>query len=517
MKKIVLIILILISSNNYAQEVSITKSDVFKDSRKNSQLEYSLEDGNGGIVTIRVFINLLTGKKKGYYIQYFDSDLQLLAETDYKVKHNTLQSAFIKDNQLYLIESELDKDKDKIAYNAVSADLKNLQFNKTEFFSIYKKDQNEFFDVGLSSSISNRFFSKDSQGSEVLMSDNKNFFVVKLKSKNKKKETHKIFVFNTKFEKIYEHLIQLNIKDKFFEYNSLDIDDDGTVYFLGKAFENNSKKSKKKGLANYHFKLIKIDAKGEVKASFKKSTKIISSLIVVKTKEDLLCLGFYGDKNRAGTNGVCVFNLDQETLDKNSEKFNPFSEEFFNNKFGDKKRKKKKVDKNGVENIDFKTVFVMDNGDLIINAEETFITSHTMQNGMTRFVPNYLDIISIRMNKEGDLISASNINKEEQGVVNTSFTSIVVDENSYFLINCSNKIKKNKDGTIIFKQVSPRRSNLYMLKINKDGVLDYTKLIDAKDTEVYYKVNDGAVNLTNRTIILTGKSEHKTSIVKLQF
>ena len=56
-----------------------------------------------------------------------------------------------------------------------------------------------------------------------------------------------------------------------------------------------------------------------------------------------------------------------------------------------------------------------------------------------------------------------------------------------------------------------------MLKINKDGVLDYAKLIDAKDTEVYYKVNDGVVNLTNRTIILTGKSEHKTSIVKLQF
>ena len=56
------------------------------------------------------------------------------------------------------------------------------------------------------------------------------------------------FVFNTNFEKVIEQLIVTDIEDKYFEYNDITVDDtDGTVYFLGKSFENKTRKSKKKG------------------------------------------------------------------------------------------------------------------------------------------------------------------------------------------------------------------------------------------------------------------------------
>lgn len=67
---------------------------------------------------------------------------------------------------------------------------------------------------------------------EVVMSKNDNYFVINFDINNKDKETHKIFVYNNNFEKVFEQRIEKNIKDKYFDCNSIDIDDEnGTVYF----------------------------------------------------------------------------------------------------------------------------------------------------------------------------------------------------------------------------------------------------------------------------------------------
>ena len=81
---------------------------------------------------------------------------------------------------------------------------------------------------------------------EVVMSKNNNYFLVNFDIKNKEKETHQIFVFNSNFEKIYENVITRNKKDRLFDYNDILVDDDdGTVFFLGnhlKIIQENRKK-----------------------------------------------------------------------------------------------------------------------------------------------------------------------------------------------------------------------------------------------------------------------------------
>ncbi len=103
MKNITLLLLLFITFNNYAQDISITKSKIFKDSNRISSLEYSLEDENGGLITIRAFYSSLIKKLKGYYIQHFDANLNLLKEVEYEVDKNELRNAFIKDNKLHLL------------------------------------------------------------------------------------------------------------------------------------------------------------------------------------------------------------------------------------------------------------------------------------------------------------------------------------------------------------------------------------------------------------------------------
>lgn len=522
MKKLTLLILLLFTFNGYAQDVSMVKSEIFKDSKKHSNLSFSLEDDNGGIVTIRSFSGGLIPKLKGYYIQHFDSNLKLLKEIEYEVDNNYIKNAFIKDNQLHLIEFEHDKKADNILFNAVSANLKDLKFNKKEILSFSEDNMQKYFGVVLFPFFISNFSQMDGNHmGEVVMSSGKKFFVINFDFNDKEKETHKIFVFNNNFEKVYEQLITKNIKDKFFEYNSIDVDDeDGTVYFLGKVFENNSRKSKKKGKTNYHFELVKADVNGQKTTSFKNPDKFISSLELIKSGDRLACVGFYGQIDEGRYNGICLFNLDPENLDLKKKKFTPFSDEFMTDKYGNKENKKERKKEKGVRNIDFKGVYLMANGDIVINAEEFYITTHTSMssngNMTTYTIYHFNDIMSAKLDEEGNLKWARNINKAQTGFSNSSYTSIPVGESTYFFINCSDNIKKISADRIAFKQTKAKKSNLYMIVIDKDGQFDFKKLIDDKDSKVYYKVNDGISNIKNQTVILPGKKKKNTRILKIK-
>ncbi|OUR99396.1 hypothetical protein A9Q86_12570 [Flavobacteriales bacterium 33_180_T64] len=522
MKKLLTITLLFLVTMSFAQDISITKSDIFKDKKKHSFLSFSLEADNGGIVTIRSYYAGF-GRLKGYYIQYFDNNLKLIKELNYEVKNKTIRNAFLKDNQLHLIEVETLKKEDKIAINVASSDLNTLSFSNKTLLDFSEDNVKKYFGVMIFPFFFDNGFSQadGNHMGEVIMSANKKFFAINFDFKNKEKETHKVFVFNDNFEQVYDKLIVKDIKDKLFVYKSFQVDgEDGTIYFLGKAYEGGKRKSKKKGKVNYHYELNKINAEGEQSISFKSEDKYIESLYLVKNSERLACVGFFGNKEEYKLNGVCIYDLDPKTLQTNFNKFNDFSNEFLTDKYGNREGKKKRKKAKGINNIDFKGVYLMANNDIVINAEEFFITTHTSMgaNGSmsTRTVYHYNDIMAMRLDAQGNLKWARNINKAQVGTVNSSYTSLPVNESTYFFINCSDNVKKLSADRISFKQTSSKRSNLYAISIDGDGNFDYKKLIDDKESKVYYKVNNGVININNQSLFLLGERKKNGRIIKLQ-
>jgi len=523
MKKILTICLLLFVSLSFAQDFSVTKSEIFKDKKKNSFLSFSLEAEDGGIVTIRSYYSGMGFKLKGYYIQYFDANLKLKKELDYEVKNKVIKNAFLKGNTLHLIEFETLKKEDRIAFNVTSSDLNSLSFTSKPLLDFSEDNVKKYFGVIIFPFFFNNGFNQADGNhlGEVRFSPNKKFFAINFDFKNKKQETHKVFVFNDNFEKVYEKLIVKDIKDKLFEYNSFEVDgEDGTIYFLGKAFEKNSRSTKKKGKVNYHFELNKINADGEQTISFKSEERYIESLYLLKNKDRLVCVGFFGNKQEYKLNGVCAFDINPENLETISSKFNDFSDEFLNDKYGNREGKKERKKKKGIHNIDFKGVYLMANNDIVINAEEFFITTHTYTRAdgsmSTRTVYHYNDIMAMRLDDQGNLKWARNINKAQVGTVNSSYTTLPVEESTYFFINCSDKVKKLSADRIAFKQTSSKKSNLYVISIDGDGNFDYKKLIDDKESKVYYKVNDGVININNQSVFLLGERKKKGRILKLQ-
>ena len=247
--------------------------------------------------------------------------------------------------------------------NVVSASLKDLSFTKRELLSFSEDNIKKYFGVIVFPFFINNGFSQidsDHLG-EVVFSENNKFFVINFDFKSKEKETHKVFVFNDNFEMVFDKLIEKDVKDKLFSYNSIDVDDeDGSVYFLGKSYENGKKRNKKNGKTNFHFELNKVNANLDQKVSFKTEGKYIGALSMLKTKNKLVCIGFYGDKDSNKYNGVCLFEIDANLLTVTNKKFNTFSNQFLTDKYGDRENKKKRKKKKGLKNVDFKSMSIMD-------------------------------------------------------------------------------------------------------------------------------------------------------------
>lgn len=523
-KNILLFITIFLCTAINAQEFEVVKSAIFKDKKKHSFLSFSLDDGQGGLITIRKYLAGFPAKTvKGYYIQHFDKNLTLKKEFTYEVKKNRIEKAFIKNGKIHLIEFEKNKKEKKLIYTAKVSNLDTFDFTSKELLNISESNINNYLKLANFP----LFFKYDTNErdknhlGEVTTSKNNNFFVINFDFKDKDKETHKVFVFNHKLEMVYEKLIVKDIKDQLFKYNSIDVDDEnGTLYFLGKSFENNSKRIKKDGKANYHFELNKIDANGEKTVSFKTPESFIRSLSLVKNNDKISCVGFYGNKTEHKYNGICLFTLNPNTLELESKKLSPFSESFMEDKYGDNERKKKRKKKKGIKNIVFKSLFSMSNGDLIISAEEEYITIQTTYsadgNFRTRTIHHFDDILTFRLNKDGDIKWARNINKNQTGFSNSSFTPISTENTSCFFINCSDKITKLENNRIHFRQTSSKKSNLYCIYINNDGEIDFEKLVDDKDSKVFYKVNNGTVSKNKDEVIFLGKRKKNSQIIKVK-
>ncbi|MEL6810063.1 MAG: hypothetical protein AAFP76_01870 [Bacteroidota bacterium] len=520
MKQFFTLLLLVFSGTILAQDISInsTSSKVFKDNKKHTSLEFSEKDGNGGFITIRTYYGGMMRLPKGYYIEHYDKDLNLVKETEMEIDKNQIQGMMVENGKIFIMESVLDKKADKFYYNVLESSLDAFDFKKKTLLALDESEVKKYFGFGIGIFfITNGWDQADSNSlGEVTFSSNRNFFCVNFDIKDKKTQTQRLYVYDKQFNKVFEKEFKRNVKDRLFEYENIDVDDEtGAVYLLGKVYENNSKKSKKKGKANYHYELHKITATDQQNVSFKTDAKFVGSLFTVLGENGISCAGFYSDKNDYRYKGACRFNIDTNTMDITSKSFKPFTPEFVTEKYGKLKDKE-------LRDLSLRNSFITPEGDIVINAEEHYITwtNPGMNGGSSRPIYHYNDIVSIRMNAAGDLLWARNINKRQAtGGINyeyLSFSSTMVNDDTYLFINCSDKIRKLRNDRIEFKQVKSKKSNLYAIKIDKDGNYTFKSIVDDKDTEVPYFVRQG-ISTSNYgdEMVFIGRRKSKKQFLKL--
>ena len=208
------------------------------------------------------------------------------------------------------------------------------------------------------------------------------------------------------------------------------------------------------------------------------------------------------------------FKLDPITLDIEIRKYNPFTAEFMNDKFG-------RLDTDPIKNLVFKNVSFTDKGDILFNAEEYFVTSSIQANSsgtrlrVERFHHN--DIVSAKMDAQGNMIWARNINKSEvtQGDgAYASYSSCTKNGNTYFFIcTAADNPQLLNDERLIFKQGLSRNRNVFVIQLNGEGKMNYEKIIDASEARLPLMVSKPLMDMNTDHMLFYAKRGTKKQLV----
>lgn len=500
----------------YAQDIptTIVKSDIFKDEYKYSQITNVTEDGSGGVLVVRSYVGGLFSSARGYYFEHYDSKLKLIKEYEYELKYSDYEKqssvlgVITNGSEVHMIDFLYNRNEKAYICSSLTANIKDFNFTKKELFRVKSEEIKQF-----TFAITGAAFDNDS-GANMIINEDKNAFAITVDIKDRLAETHKLFLYDNKLNKKIDHTFKREIKDRKFRYENIDVSKDGnTLYLLGKVYTD-EKKSKKDG-GKYQFELTRVTNDGEQTQAFDTDEHYARSLKTIIFQDRLTCVGFYSDRKDNRYKGICYFEMDPTTLAVRKSKFNPFTEQFMIDKYGKDKDKE-------LKNLSFRKMLIKKDGEIVLNAEEFYVTTQTMSTGnggtTTRTIYHYDDIVSAKLNQSGDIVWARNINKRQQTSGDESYisyTSTLKGNDTYFFINTGEKVKKLRNDRIQFGQTSTKRSNLNVIRVNENGDFDYKEILDDKDNDVPFMVSTGAIMTDEPSVYFMGRKGKKKQLLKV--
>ncbi|WP_264565993.1 hypothetical protein [Flavobacterium sp. N3904] len=521
--------IVLISFSTLAQSFpfKIQKSDVFKDEYKESEIVLYQDGGNGGILIVRSYVAGISAKK-GFYIEHYDKDLKLTKEFEYEITHtitekfNLVLGVCSFNNEIQIVEIYYDlKQKSYICQaNVISEDF---NISKKELFRLTKEDVKKVGYFNLESTFNERIgkiWTNDISGDiskidnafdfsfnfynrqpitkgnkpDIVMTVNeaKNAFAISIDYNAKNSEYLKLYLFDKELNKKIETEFSREINDKKYNFQNIQVDPNGNyIYLLGKAYTELQDKKKEGG--KYLFELTKINSDSQKSQLININENFIGSLKSVFHNNQLICIGFYSEINDFQYKGISYFKLDTNSLEILQSKYNPFSEQFMVDKYGEEKDKELKY-------LTLKNYFFTKNDELLLNAQEEYLTISSSGSGMngfgggTRTYASYDDIVSAKLSVDGDLVWARNINKK-QGFQNSenenyvSYTAAIVGDMPYYFINAGERVKELDDKRIEFKDSNKNKANINLIRIKEDGDFEYEKILENEENEVPFVVS----------------------------
>ena len=541
MKNFFVIFFGLLSFSLFSQNVPIKthKSTLFEDDFKKSILVLGEKTKENEVILVRSYKASAISPLNGFYIEKYDANLKLVKEFELKMKHplseknNLVLGVFYASKKVNIIEIYFDlKEKTYICRNNIVDD--NFNLTTKELFRISKEKMKELgsfnlqqkffeadnknlpdvnsgnFNTSTDRVLSFSFFGDStkprvySSDISIVINENRTSYSIILDYKNPEQGGFLLYLFNAESEQLFfkEELIQS--KEKNYVLQNFQVSEDGkSVFILAKNYNNKVKK------LNYSFELSQIAASETKIKTIEIEDKFIKSLKLNFHNNSIYCIGFYSEKSYEDNDGLCFFKFNKANLESEKVKFSPFTNQFIQDKFG------KETDKD-IKDLKIKTI-LFENDAIILNAEEEYEYTNNSpnSNGAVTYVFN--DIVSAKLNTDGDLIWSRNINKKQSYTYSNdsyiSYFSTIKNGSSYVFINASEKIKELKNERVEFKDVNPNKANLYLLTIDSSGNFTYQLLLNEDQIEVPFSVSKGI--LIDNSCYFMGRKGKKKQLLKV--
>ncbi len=492
--------------------ISYDFGKMFKDRYRYSNLMTIEEDGTGGYTLVRAYYQGLILRPRGYLIERYDKDLNLIQEYNYKLNGMQFVEGYIKNGILNLIFFAYDYEKEHYEYWAHQTAILNFDFKAKKLMTIPSK----VVEGAFGKNYYNRNFSRGFS-TILLFNEEKTGFLISTHHKRGKQNKHTLHLFDTDLNKRWQYDFSDQVEEKNYAFEQLALSNDLSEAFLvGKAYH------KKKRFApderKFSYEVIKVSQNGSVTQSFDVSAKYPEALFPILKERELFCVGFYADRKDKRYNGLAFYKMDSKSLDVMERTHTPFSQQFMYDKFG-------REDDKEIKNLVFKSVALTPENHILFNAEEYFVTKSLQRTGAGQRVMveryHHNDIVSARLDAEGTMLWARNINKTEvtQGDgAYASYSSYIKDGKTYFFIcTATEKPQLINNDRLIFKQGMGRNRNVFTIVLDENGQIDYEKIIDGREARLPLMVSKPLIDKAEDQMLFYAKHGNKKQLVTVEF
>ncbi len=301
------------------------------------------------------------------------------------------------------------------------------------------------------------------------------------------------FVFDDNLQLKWEKKVLLPYSHNRFNIEDYRIDQNGNVYLLGVLFEDNQR-NRRQGAPTYKYIVLEYRENGSEVREYPINLrdKFITDLTFrIGNQDDLICAGFYSEKNSYSIKGSCYIRIGLESQNIISSGVQAFDFEFLTEYLSlRKKEKAKKAEITGntrkqaeLYNYDLKHLILRTDGGAVLIAEQYFTERREEYDYFTnRFFVNYFynynDIIVINIQPSGDIEWVARVPKKQvsqnDGGYFSSYSMITASDRLMFLYN--DNINNFNSGNRRATSFGRRNGIVNLTSVKKGGKLSSSPL-----------------------------------------
>ncbi|PKG53294.1 hypothetical protein CXF54_00265 [Olleya sp. 1-3] len=496
MKKLLLIALLLFSNLIIAQSTTnlkVSESAEYKDKVKSNDILAIYTSNTGETVIAR-------NSKKTLLFDVFDTNQEKMFNKNVEVsKKETYVGDLYFNNQLKLFTVYAPNKNDRILYCHI-LDLKTKSYKKVTVFETTVEKKQSLFG---SSRRHNTSFAISPDG---------NYFAIATDNIKKNRNAYTIHVYDAETLKLEFKKSYQEDETNTFTHNDLFIENDKTVFSLGKLFTNGKRQKKLNGDANYQFILNKItpSAVSDIKISLEDDH--IQSLSISVIENKLHLLGFYSEKNVNRVKGGCDFIIDTNNLTIANQKKNLLPKQVFDDLYSYRKANRKKKKQKELSNFEIDYILNDSQGNTYLIAEEFYVTQTYVQTGTAggywQTVFHYDDILILKFNTSGNLDWGRSIFKR---ATTPSYNAFLKNDQLHVILNSGKNLTEKNDGRTKVSKGWFESSALYDFEYAINGDVSYNKIQDNRGNE-YYLPYFGTFE-TDKFIMMSDGRKKKTFMI----
>ena len=515
-----------VADENNRTPAKMVWSDEYQEP-SNTEIQKIIATEGGGFYTLRLHQGgLVGGGKQKPIIEYYNSKMKMVRsrelDLDYKGKERFLKDVVMVGGRLWMLSYFYNEKHEKTYLFAQEVNKNTLNLTK-DMVMVGEQDE------------TNR--ERQDVFSVAQSRDSSKIVIFNRQPNSKDGQSFSLAVYNADFNEQWSKNAKLPYSKKNFSVEDYQVDNHGNVYLLGIIYTEGSNRLERRGKPTYQYDIVAylkdstLDVQ-EYKISLKE--KFVTDLTFrVADDGDIVCAGFYSEKDAKGMKGSCFFKINPRTKDMTSISTREFDFNFVTANLSDKSKMQAKaaVDRDDKErapelfdyNLD--KLIMRSDGGVILIAEQYFVEERMLNNNLYGYSPygfspyglnswnspyyssfydpygyrnnrgnrrsdyyfNYNDIIVVNIQPDGEIAWTTRVPKRQisvnDGGMYSSYSMSIVADKLYFAYNENPKnLDPKRDKTVA--ETPDKYSVVTLAEVARDGSLKRYPMFSNRDKGV---------------------------------